>query len=341
MKILILTASAGNGHNSAGKRIAEKFKKEEPNCEIEMVDVYKNYSSKLSSWIIEKGYYFACNHLMWVYNYFFKKNERAKTENKDKSTANKQANAFTVGVIRKIQIFKPDLIICTHFFTAIALRNIKRVLNIPAKVVSMNLDYAITPFWQCASAGLDYMFVTNNEMIDPFKKLGYTSNQIKVSGIPISQEFYLKKDKQEVRAKLNLDKNKFTLLIMKASFFPVKERKLIKELQNINNSIQIIIINGNSLKSKSKLNKILSKVNTKHTILNLGFVDNIYDYMFASDLIFGKAGGLTITEILAVKRPCLIINKLPQQEIYNSNYIVNKGCAIITKKNEKTFIRKI
>lgn len=328
MKILIFTASAGNGHNSAAKRIAEKFKKEQSNCQIEIVDAYKSYASKLSNWIIEKGYYFACNHLMGVYNYFFRRKERLNPENSDGSGANKQAYAIIPGMLKKIYEFKPDLIVCTYFFTAIAMANIKRVYNIPAKVISMTLDYEISPFWQCAKNGVDYMFLTHKEMVKPFKNLGYNKEQLKVTGIPISTDFFKVKNKLECRQALGLKSDVFTLLIMKASFFPISEKLLISQLKKIQKPIQVVIVNGNSKKSQMKIDKLLQKTNLIHKVFNIGYTNKIPEYLCACDIVFGKAGGLTTTETLATKRPSLIINKLPQQEIYNCNYIVEKGCAI-------------
>lgn len=333
MRILIFTASAGNGHNSAAKRIAEKFNNEKPGCTIEIVDAYKNYATKMSNWIIEKGYYFACNYLINTYNYFFRKKEKLDPAKSDKSGANKQVYGIIPGMLKKIYDFKPDLIICTYFFTAVAMANIKRVYNIPAKVISMTLDYEISPFWQCAKRGLDYMFLTHEDMIEPFKKLGYTEQQLSVTGIPISDKFFEQKKKEDCREELKLDKNLFTLLIMKASFFPLFERTLIKQLKKINKPIQIVIVNGNSKKSQEKIDKLLKKANLIHTVYNIGYTNKIPEYLFACDIVFGKAGGLTTTETLAAGRPSLIINKLPQQEIYNCNYMVKNGCAIKVSKN--------
>ncbi len=342
MKILIFTASAGNGHNSAAKRIAEKFKKEQPDSQIEIVDAYKSYATKLSNWIIEKGYYFACNHLMNVYNYFFRRKERLDPKVSDASGANKQAYAIMPGMLKKIYDFKPDLIVCTYFFTSIAMANIKRVYNIPAKVVSMTLDYEISPFWQCAKNGVDYMFLTHDEMIKPFRELGYNKEQLKVTGIPVSTDFFNVNNKQECRKTLGLENNMFTLLVMKASFFPVSEKVLISQLKKITKPIQVVIVNGNSKKSQMKIEKLLGKNKLIHKVFNIGYTNKIPEYLCACDIVLGKAGGLTTTETLATGRPSLIINKLPQQEIYNCNYMVEKGCAIkVSYKEISTKINQL
>lgn len=334
MRILIFTASAGNGHNSAGNRIAEKFKKEQPDCEVEIVDAYKQYASKLSEWIIEKGYFFACNYLLEIYNHFFKLQEKENVKKGDQSDANRQTYTIMHGMLKKIYEFKPDLIICTYFYTAIAMANLKRVYHIPAKVACMTLDYGVSPFWQCAPKGLDYMFLTDEKMIDPFKRRGYKAEQLFVTGIPISEKFCMPNDKFKCREMLNLDSQMFTLLVMKASFFPISEFHLINQIKKIKTPIQIVIINGKSKESQKKIDRLLKHLKTQHKIINIGFTNQIPEYLFACDIVLGKAGGLTTTETLTIGKPSLIIDKLPQQEIYNRDYLVENGCALTVSKND-------
>lgn len=334
MRILILSSSAGNGHNSAANRIKEKFLVENPNTEIEIVDIYKSYASKFQAWTIEKGYFLACNHLLPFYNHFFKKSEHKTFENKDKFGCHKQTYSMLYGILNKIYEYKPDLIICTYIFASVALANIKRVYNIPAKVACMTLDYGVSPYWECTANVLDYMFLTDEYMVERFIERGFKKEQLYVTGIPISRNFYVERNKEETRKALGLNTNLFTIIIMKASFFPVKEKTLVKNLSKINKNIQVIIINGRDEKSKKKIDKYLAKYRINHVVHNIGFTTNIPQYFSASDLVIGKAGGLTTTESLASKLPSLIFNKLPMQEIYNKEFMISHGCALpVTKKD--------
>ena len=334
MRILILSSSAGNGHNSAGNRIKEKFLNEQPQAEIEMVDIYKSYASKIQAWTIEKGYFFACNHLLPLYNHYFKKSEHTDFKLKDGFGCHKQTYSMLHGILNKIYDYKPDLIICTYIFAAIAVANIKRVYNIPAKVACMALDYGVSPYWECTADCLDYMFLTDEYMVEPFIQRGFKKEQLYVTGIPIAYEFNQDRDKMATREKLNLNKDLFTIVVMKASFFPVKEKKLIKEFKNVNKQIQIIFINGKDEKSKKKIDKLIRKYKLNHIVHNIGFTKQIPEYFSASDLVLGKAGGLTTSETITSKLPALILNKLPMQEIYNKDFMVKKGCAIeVTKDN--------
>ena len=333
MKILIFSSSAGNRHNSTTNRIKEKVLFENPNSEIKIIDSYKKYASKLKAWIMEDGYFLACNHFLGLYNHFFKKSEKSSYENRNKSKANKDSYCLMYGMLKEIYDFKPDVIISTYIFCSIALRNIKRFYKIPAKTICMTLDYGISPYWECCAEGLDYMFLTDDYMFSKFKKLGYTNNQLIVSGIPVAERFSEDLDKNELRKSLNLDPDLFTLIIMKASFFPISNQKIINELGRINKKIQVIIVNGKNKKCELDMAKRLKNAKLIHNVINVGYTNKMVEYLKSSDLVLGKAGGLTTTESINSGVPSLIVDKLPQQEIYNKQFLIEHNCALgVTKE---------
>jgi processive 1,2-diacylglycerol beta-glucosyltransferase len=62
-----------------------------------------------------------------------------------------------------------------------------------------------------------------------------------------------------------------------------------------------------------------------------GKVDNISELMAASDIIITKAGGVTISELLASGLPAILWDIIPGQEEGNSDYLVNAGVAVKIK----------
>jgi processive 1,2-diacylglycerol beta-glucosyltransferase len=59
-----------------------------------------------------------------------------------------------------------------------------------------------------------------------------------------------------------------------------------------------------------------------------GFVNNMEELMTAADLIFSKAGGLTVSECLAKGLPMVINKVIPGQEEDNLDYLVKNEAAI-------------
>lgn len=54
-KVLILTVTAGNGHNSAANAMKNKLQ-ETGEVEVKIVDIIKEYTPALNSWTVDKGY---------------------------------------------------------------------------------------------------------------------------------------------------------------------------------------------------------------------------------------------------------------------------------------------
>lgn len=334
MKVLIVSASPGNGHNSTAKKIENKILSSHKDAEIKTVDMYKAYGSKFKAWTMDQGYAFACNHIVGIYNHFFKKSEKNDYTTRDKCKANIEVYPMLHGLLTEIYEYKPDIIVCTYIFTAVAINNLRRVYEIPAKVVCMTLDYGISPYWE-STTRLDEMFITGEYMFKPFLEKGFTKQQLIISGIPVGDEFSAKTDKEKARQKFGLE-NKFTVMMARSSFFSIKSEKLIKEFSKIKQPIQIIICNGKDKKGKEKLDSLILKSNLPHKFLNLGFVsDEDFALLFdCSDVLITKGGGLTLTETITKGVPPIIIDKLPQQEIYNKKYLIENGAGLgVDRKN--------
>lgn len=349
MRVLIFTASTGNGHNSCARYVKEKIAAENAGAEIMVVDAFKQYTSKLRAWIFEKGYFFACNHLVGAHNYFFKKAESDDRKHGYKNGANGTARGFEYGMLKTIDGFKPNLIVSTYIFCTVALNNIERYYKLPCKIAAIALDYGVSPYWGSCAESLDYMFITNEGMIGEFLKRGFKREQLIVSGVPVSEEFYpaSASEKEELRVSLGLDARAWTITVMKASFFHLPIKKLVSELFLIDGECQIIIINGRDERSKRKIDRLVAKnqrraasldknnsgSSSDKKIINLAYTSDVAKYMRASDLVIGKAGGLSVTETVKTGLPSLIIDKLPQQEIYNKRYLIDCGCALGVTEN--------
>jgi len=54
----------------------------------------------------------------------------------------------------------------------------------------------------------------------------------------------------------------------------------------------------------------------------------MHEIMTAADIIFSKAGGLTVSECMAKGLPMIINKVIPGQEEDNTNFLVDHGAAI-------------
>lgn len=72
----------------------------------------------------------------------------------------------------------------------------------------------------------------------------------------------------------------------------------------------------------------------KVTVVGLGFVNNMAEYMVASDILLTKAGPGTISEAAALSLPVMLTSYLPGQEEGNVDFVVNGGFGAYCSVND-------
>jgi processive 1,2-diacylglycerol beta-glucosyltransferase len=73
----------------------------------------------------------------------------------------------------------------------------------------------------------------------------------------------------------------------------------------------------------------------KHPAKVAGFVENVYEYMRAADVLVSKPGGLTSSEALVTELPFIILRPLPGQEERNTRYLEERGVGIRVERSRE------
>jgi processive 1,2-diacylglycerol beta-glucosyltransferase len=186
-------------------------------------------------------------------------------------------------------------------------------------------DFGCHSFW--VNPAVNYYFGATDTVKQCLKGFGVTEEKIVVTGIPIQSKFAKVQNKAELLKKFELQPDIFTMLI-------VGGQVTLRELQDIlegidrknQGKIQYLVVAGRDKYLKQSLEK--SDLDKNSHVKVFGFVDNMEELMSVSDLIFSKAGGLTVSECLAEGLPLVINKVIPGQEEDNVNYLVEKGAAV-------------
>lgn len=332
-RILILTVTAGNGHNACAKAMKEKLESEYGQVEVKIIDLLKTYSSAIKIWVADKGYSIAIGKFRHLYNMFYEYYLSRKPSQRYRCAAQGVAMSLVEGLYREINEFKPDVIYSTHFYGGIAISNLRLVYDIPCKVIVANLDYVNSPFWE-ASIGIDYFIIPNDDFIKPSLKIGYKESQLKSFGLPVNEKFYKEVDKSKARQELGLEKDIFTIMIMYGGGRWGGGFNIFKDVLSCfkDRKVQIIMINGHNEKDYERISKMKFKPNIK--VLNVGFTNQVDLYMSASDIIINKLGGTSATEMINKKLPAIVTPVVSGQEKHNLKYLMKKG-AVKTFKDKK------
>jgi UDP-N-acetylglucosamine:LPS N-acetylglucosamine transferase len=102
-----------------------------------------------------------------------------------------------------------------------------------------------------------------------------------------------------------------------------KKAEMTEASVQVGNSIIEPVINLDN--SAVALVESLEAKAGKVTVVGLGFVERMAEYMVAADILVSKAGPGTISEAAALSLPVLLTSFLPGQEEGNVNYVVDGG----------------
>lgn len=155
---------------------------------------------------------------------------------------------------------------------------------------------------------------------------GIEPDEIKEWGIPVDQKFFRPYDRESLGRKFDLNKERFTILLMTGSFGTGPLEKIVKFLYK---DVQVLVICANNKRLYSSLkNAALPNVKV------FGFIDNVEELMAISDVIITKPDGVSIAEILAIGLIPIFISVIPGQEIVNAEALQEYGVGLIPKQIE-------
>ena len=329
-KYLILTVTAGEGHNSMARTIKEKLE-EDPNNEVRVIDIFKKYGKPGKTTFINDGYNSACKYALPIYNIVFRNMQQADPDKKNKTIAQSWLDHETPQLINDILLFQPDVILSTHFYGGIMITNLRKKFDIPAKAVNILTDYTVHPFHECAT-DIDYLITPAEDLHEQLLFKGYRTEQLLPLGIPVKEKFSTFITKTDARKELGIDTEMFTVFVSIGGGGFGRSDKILKKLLKIEQPIQIIIVNGRNAQAYEKIESILNTTETQHKIINYGFATNTEIIMSACDCIVGKCGVTILNEALNKCKVMILSDKLPQQEYDNMVYLSSHNACIRVSK---------
>ena len=145
MKALVLSITAGQGHNATAKAVCTYL--ESIGCEAEMLDTF-NYVSRILGETVSRGYLITANKAKLAYKGAYRLAEKRRKSRSDVSPTRATGNILSKKLLRYINAYDPDVIICTHIFAGIILDVLKEKRETDAKCIGILTDFAFHPYWE-------------------------------------------------------------------------------------------------------------------------------------------------------------------------------------------------
>jgi processive 1,2-diacylglycerol beta-glucosyltransferase len=223
---------------------------------------------------------------------------------------------------RYVKQFRPDVVLCTHYFPLETLNHLRRKRGGPRPMaVSVVTDFEAHALWMDECVDL-YCVATEGTKARLVAR-GAAAENVVPTGIPIAAKFLSKPDAKAVRKNYGLRDDQPVLLVLGGGFGMGPVAAILNELDKVPGQFQTLVVAGRN----EKLRRELATHNRQHPTHVLGFATNMHELMAVADLIITKPGGLTSSEALAMGRPLFILNPIPGQEAANSDFLLEHGAA--------------
>jgi processive 1,2-diacylglycerol beta-glucosyltransferase len=318
--IIVVGASLGFGHINAARNLIEAIQQTHPSWQVQVLDLF-DFLPKAFSALTHKGWEYLSTNSSGLYGGLY---EDSVSHPLAHFGVGMMAHSVTKRIIQSLGQ-PPDVFVATHSLAVPVGSLLKELVDCRLCVVTTdfvlhkmhvypNVDFiCVPPLYEC-KADLNELSATG-VIID--------------TGIPIALDFVTKKDPSELRSKLGLSQDLATVLFSFGGSGLRADRhvELFSNLLKTDLPIQFIVLAGQNSTFAEVVRRRYGSGKLKDRIQVHEFVDNVSDFYAVADVFVGKAGGLSVSEALAVGLPIVIIDMLPGQEECNLKVLKTAAAA--------------
>jgi processive 1,2-diacylglycerol beta-glucosyltransferase len=321
-KILLVTASFGNGHNQVSHALQHTFKEFGVHS-VKIYDLYADaypYWNEIAKFLYQRSFTIGAP----LYKLFF--------YGTDKMYRTKAAYFYCRLGKKRLETVveeeKPDIIITT--FPVGTVPEWRRKTKQPFQLYTVVTDYCLHRTW--IHEEIDRYYVATEEVKQKIIQNGISPRNIYVSGIPIRKAFESGPNARQLQNKYGLHTDRKTLLFMAGAYGVVKNLKTITTNILEQSDVQIIVVCGQNKQLYNQLSK-LKLIYTKRLHI-FGYVDDVHELYAIADAMITKPGGITLSEATAKQLPTILYRPVPGQEKENSLFFSRLGAAVVVSNKE-------
>jgi UDP-N-acetylglucosamine:LPS N-acetylglucosamine transferase len=317
-RILILTASFGEGHNSAARGIRDGLARVAPEgTEVELRDLFAEAYGPVNE-LVRKSYLAVVNFAPGAWGAVYRWLDRKKDFDTEFARFSRLEDDFAALLER----FQPDVMTCTFPVYSNVLRKIQATdagRCWPCKSVVVITDsITINAAWYRSAA--DYFLLANEQSASVLRAAGVAAEKLKVFGFPVSPKFADSAASNRLLPLRNSERRVLYMIHAATRGAP----KLAQRLADLGVDLTVTIGRTNRLKPE-----IEAAVGDKAKVI--GWTDELPRMLHQSHLLIGKAGGATVQETIAAGCPMIINYVVAGQEEGNARLILETNSGVIAE----------
>jgi processive 1,2-diacylglycerol beta-glucosyltransferase len=297
-RILILTASVGEGHDLPARTLAAQLREEQPGVEIATEDCLA-VMGRTVAFMSEGAARIVFYRLEWLWDLgFWLFAGVAPTR---ELTQRLITRFGSPGLLRLIESHDPDVIVSVYPNVTEVLGRLKRSGRIRVPVVAAITDLAAMHYW--ASRGVDVHLVTHPESIDEVRTIvGNDAPVHCVHGFTLP-DFHESRAPADARRELGLPETGKIVLVSGGGWGVGDVQGAVEEALAVAGVAQIVCLCGRNDDLRGDLSARFAR---EERVRVEGFTDRMPDFLAAGDVLVHSTGGLTVLE--ALMRGCPAIS---------------------------------
>jgi processive 1,2-diacylglycerol beta-glucosyltransferase len=313
-KILILTASFGEGHNSAAKGVRDGLDRvASDQATVELRDLFAEAYGRINE-LVRRSYLALINSAPRAWGFVYHWLDH-KTDYNAEFRRLVRLKAQLGPVLDR---FQPDIVVCSFPAYANVLQDILGASRVCKCVVVVTDSITINASWYRSPA--DYFLVANEQSASVLRNGGVVPEKIKVFGFPVSPTFA---DFTADRPLPSSNSSRRVLYMINAAKRGAAE--LVRMLAKLDVDLTVTIGRNEELRPG-----IEAAANGRR-IKIVGWSNELPRMMHENHLLIGKAGGATVQETIAAKCPMIINHVVSGQEEGNARLIVETNSGVIVR----------
>ena len=324
LRALFMSVSLGAGHDQAQRAVKDAFARRGVSLLAEEHDSVEYLNAFERSFTVDL-YEFELKYAPWLYRGFYWFTDQDQPWN----VISRMFTWLGMGAFKDdLRTLKPEVVINTYWAPAAVCDTLRATTGQKFLNTLIVTDYRAHFHW--ARRETDLLLVAAEETRAQMLERGVPAHKVVVTGIPISPAFreVVATDRRALRAEvaheLKLRPDLPLLLISGGGRGHYQPQEVLHELGNLGRAVQVIVPASREGEGVEQLGGA--------TVHHLGFRRDFPRLLAASDLVVGKAGGLTVAEATALGVPLVVYRPIPGQEEYNADFLERHGAGLWARK---------
>ena len=289
-RILILTASVGEGHDLPARTLAAQLRAERPDAEIVTEDSLASMGRLVRFVSADAGkVVFFRFQWLWDLGFWFFAGNRATRRLTQAALTRAAGN----GLLALIERIDPDAVVSTYPNTTEVLGRLRSAGRVSIPVCAVITDVAGMHYW--ASRGADIHLITHPESVDEVRIVaGDDARIVCVHGLT-APEFLLTANPADARGSLGLPAGGQIVLVSGGGWGVGDVAGAVDEALALESVSAVVCLCGHNT---ALLDSMKARFADDPRVRAEAFTSRMADWMAAADVLVHSTGGLTVLEAL-------------------------------------------